>query len=147
MHSDGYAVPGRYCRSRMHYRVLTWLPIPTRSPLELSLIPTKRPSKVARFASNKSGFMPMETRGGFRRFATVPSLPACRSQRGPKVLPGGCHVEAREAREHRPLPGCHYRPLTAHFGLDVGGESVGIYREEAWRRPTRPCTFPSCCVK
>lgn len=47
--------------------------------------------------------------------------------RGLEVLPGGCHVEAREAPERCSFSGCYYCFLPAHFGLDVEWEYNRVY--------------------
>jgi len=44
------------------------------------------------------------------------------------VLPGGGGVETLGAPEHCPLPGCDFRSLPVHFGLDARWRAVGVHQ-------------------
>lgn len=81
---------------------------------------------AARFTSNGSGFILTEARGGFGRCAIRFSYSPLIVLNGPKVLPAGYHVEARETSPHCPLPGCYHCSPPTHLGFDAKWEYNGV---------------------
>jgi len=73
-----------------------------------------------------------------------PGPPSLMRHVGP--LPGGCSTKTLGTPKHHPLPGYHFHPPPACFGMDAQWRPGRIYHKTPRCKPTSPCRLLCCCV-
>ena len=128
--SETYVAQWRYSQRRTPFHQTFSTLVPTRSPGEVMVTCIREPSMTQRFTSNACGFIVGMIHKGPLKCVIEATSPAPSVTKFTDLLPRGRNVETLDTPKHLTSPGCYYRSLPTHFGLDVRRPSARLHQEQ-----------------